>query len=154
LTFASRRGGSAESPTGVDEASGVAALGVGVLVDGVARDACRAVPGGFGALGGVLGEVAGHHRVRDVAAGVEGDGADVDLVTPRHRPPVGSVEVSWRIEGGRTGRLVECVVEVVECDSGRRCCDGRGVVRVDAVEADEGVGVDGAASLHLGGLAV
>ena len=57
----------ADRPAGVDEPFGVGAVGVGVQVDRLGGDAGGGVPGGFGALGGVFGEVAGDGQVGDGA---------------------------------------------------------------------------------------
>jgi hypothetical protein len=149
----------AESPAGIDEAGDVTTLGVGELVDVVAGDAGGGVPGGLGALGGVLGKVARDHAVGDLAGAGEGDGPDVDelafaFVAPDHGPAVRWVGVGRGGEAGRGGGVDEDLDEVVERDGGRRREDGAGVGGVDAVEADQDVEVDGAAALHLGGLAV
>src|SRR5690606_6073992 len=47
----------AEGPAGVYQAFGVAAVGVGVQVDDLGGEPAGDVPGGLGALGGVLGQV-------------------------------------------------------------------------------------------------
>ena len=60
---------SAEPPAGVDEAFGVAAVRVGVQVDGVVGEPVGGVAGDLGGLGGVLGQVGGDLGVGDLAVG-------------------------------------------------------------------------------------
>ena len=119
--------------------------------------------GGFGALGGVLREVAGGGEllgdefVGDAAVPGQGEGFDVEAlvdVAPADLPPVRPVRVRRGGEGDRGDGVAEGVGDVVDRDAGRRDDDGVGVGGVDAVEADQGVEVHDAAALHFGGLAV
>jgi hypothetical protein len=118
------------------------------------------VAGGLGALGGVFGEVAGFGEVvgdelvGDAAVPGEGERLEVELLTPHHGPAVGPVRMLGGVERGGPGSMVERVDELGQADAGRWRDDGVQVVRVDAVEADQGVEVDGAAALHFGGCAV
>ena len=85
-----------------------------------------------------------------------GDGADVELVSPGDEPalPVGAVGVGPGAEGDAGGGLADGVLEVGGGDAGRRGDDRVGVFAVGPVEAEQGVEVDRAACLVLGGLAV
>src|SRR6266536_2125088 len=76
----------ADPPAGVDEPFRVSAAGAGVQVDRLGGDAGGGVPGGFGALGGVLGKVAGDRQVGDSTSASQGDDAEVDLGAPGDGP--------------------------------------------------------------------
>ena len=130
------------------------AVGVGVQVDGVGGDAGGGVPGGFGALGGVLGQVAGDGQVGEVAGAGQGDDADVDLGAPGDSPAAGPGRVRRGAVADGPGGPPGGVVQVGDGEAGGR---GQQPVRVGgvvAVEAEQGVEVDRAAGLVFGGLAV
>ena len=79
----------AEGPAGVDEPFGVSAVRVGVQVEVVRGDAGGGVAGDLGALGGVLGQVAGDGQVGYVAGASQSDDADVGLGAPCDGPAAG-----------------------------------------------------------------
>src|SRR5215469_6945104 len=144
----------AELPAGVHEPFGVAAVRAGVQVDGVVGEAGGGVAGGFGGFGGVFGEVSGDHGVGDRVAAAQGDHAHVHLCAPADEPPAGLGLVRGRGEGDGGGGLVDGVVQVGGGDLCRWRDDRVGVAGVEAVQAQEGVEVDGAAGLEFGGFAV
>jgi hypothetical protein len=76
----------ADVPAGVDEALGVGSGGAGVQLEGVAGEAGRGVAGDLGALGGVLGEVAGDGQAGDAVLAPVGNGADVEFAAPGDEP--------------------------------------------------------------------
>ena len=134
--------------------SGVGAAGVGVQLDGLGGDAGRGVPGGFGALGGVFGQVAGDGQVGDGPGTRHGDDADVDLGAPADAPAAGPGRMRRSAATDRAGGPAGGVVQVGDGDAGGR---GQQPVRVGgvvAVEAEQGVEVDRAAGLVFGGFAV
>lgn len=112
--------------------------------------------GGLGAFGGVLGEVSGDGRARNSVRASVGDGADVELLPPGDEPPfaVWAVGVGAGPETDGGGGPGDGVLKVGGGDAGRRGDDRVGVVAADAVEAEQGVEVDGAACLVFGCLAV
>jgi hypothetical protein len=94
----------------------------------------------LGGLGGVLGQVAGHHLVGDVTAAGQGDVFDLDpvpatLVAPHDRPTLGPVPVRRGGEAGVFGGVGDGVFQVQGAEPGRGRHDGLGVVGVDAVQA-------------------
>jgi hypothetical protein len=139
----------AEGPGGADEAAGVVAdVELGEF-GGELQRAVESSRGRFGALGGVLGDVGGDGPFGEFLAVVEvggSDGADVELTA----------------EGEGVGASVDD--RSVDADLGRGGGDGageefgggpgrgRGGGVAGAVEADDGVEVDGAALLVLGDL--
>src|SRR6185437_9951698 len=135
----------ADPPAGVDEPFGVGATRVGVQVDRLGGDAGGGVPGGFGALGGVLGEVAGDGQVGEVAGAGQGDGPDVDLGAPGDGPArrLGGMRRGAVADGG--GGLPGGVVQVGDGDARWRRQEPVRVGGVVAVEAEQGVEVDGSA---------
>src|SRR6185437_4414887 len=137
----------ADPPAGVDETLGVGAAGVGVQVDRVGGDAGGGVTGGLGSLGGVFGEVARDGQVGEGAGAVQGDGSDVDLGAPGDGPArrlgrVGRGAVADGVSGLPGG-----VVQVGDSDAGWRGQEPVRVGGVVAVEAEQGVEVNGSASL-------
>src|SRR6185437_2038552 len=129
-------------PAGVDEPFGVGAAGAGVQVDRLGGDAGGGVPGGFGALGGVLGEVAGDGQISDGAGAGQGDDADVDLGAPADPPAAG-------LSGMRRSAVTDDVSSppggLVQVGHGDARWRGQQPVRVGgvvAVEAEQGVEVD------------
>ncbi len=142
-------GAGAEVPAGADEAAGVVGeVGVGEFgqePDAVVEGAGR----GLGALGGVLGDVAGHGAVGEFGAAREVGGADDAYVELAAEGEPVRVAVEGRArDGGGSGGGFDGVGE--ELRGGP--CRGWGVGAVVAVESDDGVEVDGAASLVLGDL--
>lgn len=139
----------AEEPGGSDEAAGVVAdVELGEFGSELQRPV-ESSRGGFGALGCVLGDVRGDRAFGQFLAVVEvggADGADVELAA----------------EGEGVGASVDG--RAVDSDLGCRCLDGVGeefgggpgrgwgVAAGGAVDADNGVEVDGAALLVLGDL--
>ena len=111
------------------------------------------VSGGFGGFGGVFGEVAGDHPVSDVRV-TDADVSDVELLAPGYRPAGRVLGMRCGGESDAASGGADGVVEVGDGDAGRWRDDRGRVVRVNTVEADEGVEVDGAAGLEFGGFAV
>jgi hypothetical protein len=72
----------------VDQPFGVAALSIGVQVDGVLGETAGGVAGDLSAFGGVFGEVSSDHGVGDRIVATQGDHAHVDLLTPSDQPSV------------------------------------------------------------------
>src|SRR6266542_1709637 len=99
---------SAEGPAGVDEPFYVGALGVCVEVDDIEVQAAAGVTGGFGALGGVLGQVPGGFQivgsvsVGDFAVAGDADRWAAEFLAPADAPAA-------RLSGVRLGG---------ECDGG------------------------------------
>jgi len=115
------------------------------------------VPGDLGGFGGVLGEVARDHAIGDVTGAGQGDVPHVEAlvgVTPADRPAARTVGVFWTGESGLANGGGDRLVQVGGGEPGRWWHGGFRVERVDAVEADQGVEVHGAACLVLGGFAV
>ena len=142
----------AERPAGVDEPFGVGAVRVGVQVDGFGGDAGGGVAGDLGAFGGVLGEVAATARSVTLPVPVRVMmRMSISVPQAMSQPPAGPGGAGAEADVG--GGLADGVVEVGDGEAGRR---GRlvGVGGVVAVEADQGVEVDGAAGLVFGGFAV
>ncbi|MBD9700987.1 hypothetical protein IHE56_02545 [Streptomyces sp. ID01-12c] len=139
----------AEEPGRSDEAAGVVAdVELGQL-GGELQRPVESSGGCLGALGGVLGDVRGDRALGQFLAVVEvggADGADVELAA----------------EGEGVGASVDG--RAVDADLGCRCLNGvgeefggrpgrrRGVTTSGAVDADDGMKVDGAALLVLGDL--
>jgi hypothetical protein len=128
-------------------------VAAGVLTDGQVGDpvgrgeAAVEGAGAFGGLGGVLGHVASDLGVSHVAAG--GDRADVELAAPRQDAARESRRGGSRDADG-AGGLIDGGGEQSDGDPG-----GRGVGWPGgAVEADDGVEVDDAATLVFGDLGV
>ncbi len=84
---------------------------VGVDLDGVAGDPRGHVPGGVGALGGVLGQVAGDGGVGDRLVAAHPQRAQVELFTPADGPPVAVGGVRLGPEPGRLDGLAQQVGE-------------------------------------------
>lgn len=140
----------------IDEALDVGSGGAGVQLEGVAGEAGAGVAGNLGALGRVLGEVAGDGQAGDAVLVAIGHGADVEFAAPGDEPSfaVRAVGVGAGADGDVSGGLADGVLEVGGGEAGRGRDEGGGVLAAGAVEAEQDVEVDGAACLVLGGLAV
>lgn len=139
----------AEKPGGSDEAAGVVA---DVELGQLSRELQRSVEssrGCFCALGRVLGDVRGDRTLGQLLAVVEvggADGADVELAAEGEGV---SVSVDDRaVDADLGGGRLDGVGEEFGGGPGR----GWGVAAGGAVDADDGVEVDGAALLVLGDL--
>jgi len=116
---------------------------------GEPQGAVEGAGGGFGALGGVFGDVGGDRSVGEFGCvGEVGavDGADVELAAEGER--VGSAVDGGAGDAGRGRGGVDGVGQEVGGGPGGRW----GGAAFGAVEADDGVEVDGAALLVLGDL--
>jgi hypothetical protein len=105
--------------------------------------------GGFGALGGVLGDVRGNRPFGEFLAAVEvggSDGSYVELAAEGEDVRAVVDDRAFYADCGRGG--ADGVGQQLGGGPGRR----RGVSAVRAVDADDGVEVDGAALLILGDL--
>ncbi len=132
--------GAAEPPASVDQPTDVFA-GVGVVVDGGLGQPGGGVAGGFGGLGGVLGQVARHRGVGNLPLAGHGEMAGVELLAPGHGPALRPVRMRGSGEGDAGRGVADRVFEHGGIHP-RRCGDDRlAVVGVAAVEAE----CDGAA---------
>ncbi len=139
----------AEGPGGSDEAAGVVAdVEVGEF-GGELEGAVESSRGCFGALGGVLGDVGGDGSFGEFLNAVEvggSDGADVELAAEGEG--VGAVVDGRAVDADFCGRGADGVSQEFSGCPGR----GWGVASGGAVDADDGVEVDGSAFLVLGDL--
>ena len=138
----------------MDEPFGVRPGGVGVQADGGGGETFGGVPGDLGALGRILGQVAGHHEVGDRAGTAHRDDPHVQFGSPADPPP-------GRHDGMRRGQIADGgggvpggVLKVGDRDARGWGQEPSGVVLVVAVEAEQDVEVDRAAGLVFGGFAV
>src|SRR5712691_11792689 len=143
----------ANRPAGCYKASGVSSL-VGMQVHSVRCDSGGAVAGGFGALGGLLGQVGRYRVVGDLARCAHAQVAYVELVAPGDAPALGRGRVWFGGEGGGGGRADDDVLQDGAGQAGRGRDNRVLVERVQPVEAEQRVKVDHAASLELGDLGV
>jgi hypothetical protein len=139
----------AEGPGGADEAAGVVAdVELGEF-GGELQRPVEGARGGLGSLGGVFGDVGGDGPFGQLLAAVEvggPDGADVELAAEGEA--VGAAVDDRAVDADPGGGGADGVGEQFGGGPGR----GRGVAAGGAVEADDGVEVDGAALLVLGDL--
>jgi hypothetical protein len=125
--------------------SGVGAVRAGVQVEGAGGDAGGGVAGDLGSLGGVFGQVAGNGQVADRAGAAQGDDPDVDFGSPADLPAAGLGRVRGSAAGDGPGGPADGVLEVGDRKGRGRGDDAAMVGGVVAVQAQQGVEVDGAA---------
>src|SRR5262249_15606545 len=107
-----------------------------------------------GGLGGVFGEVSGDHGVGDRVVSAHGHDTDVNLVTPGDAPAARLLAMCGGSESDSGRRVLDSVIEIGGSDFRWWRGDRVRIVGIVAVQAQQGVEVDGSTGLVFGGFAV